>query len=986
MTRSAVLGARRQILAAALGTILLPAPAAAQLAKVETNDVRIVYAEGAASFLAPYATQTVLNSLAFQKRLFRFEPSEKTTVMLVDFQDYGNAWATSVPRNTVQVQIAPLNFLFETLSANERLHMIANHELVHVATMDQGTGPDLAFRRLFSGKVNPIDEQPESVLYFYLTSPRVAAPRWYAEGLAVFVDTWMAAGLGRAQSGYDEMVFRAMVRDNARFYDPLGLASEGTRIDFQVEVNSYLYGARFMTWLAYHYSPEKLIEWASRHPGSKAYYASQFRHVFGTSLESAWQAWIDFERQFQRANLDAIRKTPVTEARDVSKRALGSISRAYHDPARGRIYAAFNYPGVVAHIGAISTSTGEVEHLTDIKGPRIYQVTSLAYDAGTGTIFYTTDNNGLRDLVKLDVATRRTETLQKDLRVGDLAFCRADRSLWGVRHLNGLVSIVRMAPPYTDWTRVVTLPYGQVVYDLDVSPDGTQVVMGYGDVSGRQKVRVLRVDSLSRQDAPPVAEFDFDTAVPSGFVFSDNGRTLYGSSYFTGVSNIFKYDIATKKLDLVTNAETGFFRPLPLEGDDLLVFRFAGEGFVPARVTARPVTDAGVITFLGERTIAKHPVLQTWAVGSPAQVNLDALEKTTGTYRLAGGLALESMYPILQGYKDTTAAGLRAEFSDPLGFNRANVSVAFSPGGEIAARERLHVRAEYHRYDWRAHAAWNDADFYDLFGPTRNSRKGYSLGLGHTTSLIFDEPKRLDLKVDGRFAGGLDQLPQYQNVPVKVDTLFSITADLTYSHTRSSLGAVDAEKGQRASLSARGDYVNRSIFTRVHGTYDFGVPVPGIGHSSFWLRTAAGLSPQDASEPFANFYFGGFGNNYVDRDDEKRYRRYYSFPGADLNAIGGRNFARTLLEWNLPPVRFSRAGTPGFYLSWMRPAVFVGGLVTNLDDDRLQRTAVTTGGQIDFRFTILSTLDLTLSAGAGATFERGRPASREAMLSLRLLR
>ena len=54
------------------------------------------------------------------------------------------------------------------------------------------------------------------------------------EGIAVFVDTWMAGGMGRAQGGYDEMVFRAMVRDEVPFYDPLGLVSEGTKIDFQV--------------------------------------------------------------------------------------------------------------------------------------------------------------------------------------------------------------------------------------------------------------------------------------------------------------------------------------------------------------------------------------------------------------------------------------------------------------------------------------------------------------------------------------------------------------------------------------------------------------------------------------------------------------------------------------------------------------------------------------------------------------------------------
>ena len=90
------------------------------------------------------------------------------------------------------------------------------------------------FRKLFGGKVNPIAEQPETILYIYLTTPRVAAPRWYHEGIAVFIDTWMAGGIGRAQSGYDEMVFRSMVRDNAHFYDPLGLVSEGTKIDFQL--------------------------------------------------------------------------------------------------------------------------------------------------------------------------------------------------------------------------------------------------------------------------------------------------------------------------------------------------------------------------------------------------------------------------------------------------------------------------------------------------------------------------------------------------------------------------------------------------------------------------------------------------------------------------------------------------------------------------------------------------------------------------------
>lgn len=963
------------------------APAAfAQLARIETREVRLVYVAPSEEYLAPYALQSFLDAYAFLTTLFKYRPDEKITVLLLDFSDYGNAGAGSVPYTGLRVQIAPLSFTFETILASERMAAIMNHELVHVIAMDQSTGRDRVFRKLFGGKVLPVDRQPESVAYFYLTSPRVAAPRWYHEGAAVFVDTWENGGVGRAQSGYDEMAWRSMVRDGARFYDPLGLAAEGTKIDFQVEVNSYLYGTRFMTWLAYRYSPAKFVEWIGRQPGSKAYYASQFRHVFGTTLEKAWSEWIAWERQFQQANLEAIRTYPLTPFKDLSPRALGSVSRAFIDDRSGTLYAGFNAPGAVAHIGAIALETGESRHLIDIKGPNIYQVTSIAYDPA-GTIFYTTDNLAHRDLVALDPRTGRARVLQKDLRVGDLAFNAVDKSLWGVRVLNGLHTLVRIDPPYSDWKQIVTFPYGTVFYDLDVSPDGTRLAASTGDINGRQSVRVFATDTVTTGDVTPVAEFDFKGGVPNNFVFSPDGRYLYGSSYLTGVSNIFRYDLASGKLDAVTNTDTGFFRPIPIGNDELIVFRYTGQGFVPARITARPIEDIAPITFLGERTIATHPELKSWLV-NPATADTRASRPALpapGVYRLAGGLGVESFYPIVQGYKRTQAIGWRANFSDPLQLNRASVSLSISPWGDLPGRERVHVRADYERYDWKAHAAWNDADFYDLFGPTKVSRKGYNVTVGHTSTLLYDQPKRLTLRLQGAAAGNLDQLPQYQNVAVNVDRLYSGEAELSYSDVRSSLGHVDDEKGHLGSAVLQTDYVNSSVFTRLFGHYDFGVPL-GAGHSSVWLRTAGGFSPNRESEPFANFYFGGFGNNRVDHRGIKRYREHYAFPGARLNEIAGRNFVRSLMEWQLPPLRFSRAGTPGLYLSFLRPALFAGGLVTNLDRAAVRRTAATAGGQIDLRLTMLSSLDLTLSVGGGMRFQRGVPARREAMVSLALLK
>ena len=975
-----------RIATAALALLLLgAAPGAAQLTSLETKDLRLVYVDVTESYLSSHVARTFQNSLAFQQKTFDWTPSEKVTLLLTDFSDQGNAGAASVPRDYVSVQIAPLSFAFETLAANERMNTIMNHELVHVATMDRAAGADRFFRGLFAGKVAPIAEQPETILYTYLTSPRVATPRWYLEGSAVFFDTWMAGGLGRAQSPYDEMVFRSMVRDQSRFYDPLGLVSEGVKVDFQLQINSYLYGTRFMSYLALQHSPEALIRWLSRSDGSRAYYSSQFRKVFGVPLDTAWRDWIAWERGFQKANLEAIREHPTTQYQDVSSRPLGSVSRAFLDREKGKLYAAFNYPGIVAHLGAISLADGSVEKLVDVKGPSIYTVTSLAYDPGSRALFYTTDNNAYRDVRSLDPVTKKTRILLKDARIGDLVFNRSDRSLWGVRHFNGIATLVRIPHPYKEWTQVRSWPYGEVLYDLDLSPDGRLLSASVGEINGRNMLRTWSTESLLAGDGTPLNEVGFGSAIPSNFVFSADGRYLYGTSFYTGVSNVFRYEVATGALEAVSNAETGFFRPIPGDDGSLIVFRYTGAGFIPTTIEGRPLQDVSAITLLGQQIAEKHPIVTEWKLGSPAAIPIDSMITRKGPYRSGRSLRPESFYPIVAGYKDFFGFGLRLNLSDPIQLHRVSLTAAYTPTGELSGSERIHLKAEYDRDNWTARFRLNPSDFYDLFGPTRTSRKGYSFGLGYGRTFVYDLPRQADFSLKADYWGGLETLPDFQNVPVAADRLLSTRASLHYRNVRSSLGHVDDEKGYEADVVLAHDLVEGQGYFRARADFDLGVALP-IRHSSVWLRSSAGFSPGDPEQPYSNFFFGGFGNNWVDHGNEKRYREQHAFPGAEIDEIGGRNYVKSALEWNLPPVRFRRAGSPGLYLTWARPALFASGLVTNLDGAGGRRSLTNVGAQVDFQLTILSALDITLSAGYAAAFEDGSPPRREAMVSLKVLK
>ena len=974
--------------------ILFPRPSPAELRSLETRDLRLIYFSPTLDFIAPYTARCFENSMRFHRKLWGYTPSEKVNVILQDFSDYGNAGVWVNPRNSMIVDIAPLNFVYETGPANERINHTMNHEVVHVIALDKPSGSDRLFRSVFHGKVRDVSEHPETMLYGYLTVPRRAAPRWYHEGIAVFMETWMAGGLGRAQGPYDEMVFRSMVKDGSHIYDPLGLESEGTKIDFQVGVNSYLYGTRFMSYLAYQYTPERLMEWVNRTSGSKAYYASQFHKVYGLPLNQAWNDWIQWERGFQQANLDSIHEYPTTAYRDLSRRALGSVSRACYDPDRRELYAAVLYPGTVAHIAAIPIDGGPIRKLCEVKGPALYFVSSLAYDPIDKLVYFTADNGKWRDFCVVNPKTGRSRVLIKDARFGDLAINPQDRSMWAVRHFNGISTLVRLPYPYKDWSRVFSWPYGQDIYDLDISPDGSKLSASMTQVNGRQTLKVMRTQALAQRDTTATTLFDFGSSIPTSFVFSPDGRYLYGSSYYTGVSNIFRWNFDADSMEVVSNAETGFFRPLPISGDSVIVFRYTGAGFVPALVQPRPLADVSAITFLGEAMAEKHPVLKTWKVSSPATVNIDSLTTDSGTYKALRSVRPSTIYPIVEGYKSATAVGLRLDLSDPIQMNAFDIGATYSPSPSLPANERWHMKAGYERYNLKAKLLWNPASFYDLVGPTKTSRKGYGATLGYTRPLIHDPPKSLTLEASASAYGGLERLPQAQNIAISpgFEKVISGELNLHYENMRASIGSVDREKGYQWSVTtpwnlvrfeSGGDAAWRS-FPLGTATLDVGTPMP-LRNSSIWLRTAAGYSPGDRNEPFANFYFGGFGNNYVDRKEVKRYREVESFPGFELNEIGGTNFVKALVDWNLSPIRFRRLGTPSLYAPWLRTSVFAGSLVTNADDSSLRRTVWDIGIQSDLQLQLLTQYRLTLSGGYARGLEHGRRSSDEWMISLKVL-
>jgi hypothetical protein len=761
------------------------------------------------------------------------------------------------------------------------------------------------------------------------------------------------------------------VHDHLRLFSPLGLESEGTQIDFQVGANSYLYGTRFFSYLALTYGVEKTMDWLRRSEDSKAFYSSQFRHVFGRPLDDVWSDWIVFEHKFQEENLARLAQYPLSEPHHLSPRGLGSMSRGFIDDKTNSLVAAFRYPGRIGFIGRMDLATGKLTHLADLNGMMLYKVTSVAFDPASRTAFYTDENYAFRDLNAIDVDTGKKRRLLTDARIGDLAFDRADNSLWGIRHQNGFVTLVKIPAPYTSFNQVKTFRYGELIS------------ASYGTLDGKQSVRVWkRTDLLAGDSDDPVATLSLPPSVPENFTFTPDGKALLGNSYYTGVSNVFRLDIASGKYDVLTNAATGVFRPQLRPDGSLFIYDYTGEGFNPSIVQPQVRDDLGTIRFLGTEVVNARPELKQWGVGSPAKIPLDQLITARGMYDPFKRMRFDAHYPIISGYARSPAFGYYFHLADPLQFRQFSASLAISPFNTVRGSERLHANVEYQTPNWKLTYWHNLADVYDLAGPVLRSRKGDAFIANYTRPLIYDPPRQLDVFASAAAYFGLTHLPGAQNIPSPSE-IQSAEIGLKYSNTAKALGGVDHEKGIEGRIVAATDRANGDLFPKLYGGLSAGTALPW-SNSSAWLYGHAGFTGGSRFSPLAAYYFGAFRNNYVDDRPEKRYREMESFPGFDIDEITARKFARLTGEINLPPIRFAEVGTPALYLGYIRPAVFAGAMATQAPDGSGHHY-FDAGAQLDLNFTVALRLPMVLSVGTAAGWADGHYRRTEWLVSLKIM-
>lgn len=994
-----------------------------QISLIETTQGAIVsYHPGHKQYL-DHVARCFHNTLNFQKSLFGYTPSEKISVFIEDFGDFGNGGATSVPKNFISMGISPYSYAFETSPAGERFFATLNHEVVHVVALDNSTKADRFYQGMFMGKVQPNKEHPVSLFYGLLTTPRYFAPRWYHEGIAAYMETWMGGGRGLAMGSWDEMNFRTKVFEQAPIYSAKGLESEGTTTDFQGMSNAYLYGTRFMGYLAHEYGPNSIIDWVKRDEGSKGNYSGNFKKVFNKKIQMVWRDWISFENQFQEENLAKIRQNRVTKAKPLTTKTLGSVSYPHYDAENNKIYFAVGYPGQVAHIAEFDLATNKIKRLKDIPGAALFYVSSLAFDAEKQKLFYTIDNNTYRDLAEYDLNTGKSKVLQKDFRAGDLAVNKIDASIWGVRHSEGLSTLIRIPysnspnSSYTTWQQIYTLEYGHDIFDIDISPDGEKLSAAVSNIQGKQYLLIYDVASLlDDNDMKVDTVFNFDPASPQSFRFTPDGKYLFGSSYYSSVSNIFRVDmsnypnLSADDIEAMSNAETGFFRPIVMDDETIFVLNFTTEGFQPSTIPNEVVNKTASINYLGSRTIEKHPALKDWELQIPGvnDIKMEDIVVEEKDYKPSEYMQLNYAFPTVVGYKDHVGIGYNLKFRDLFGLSELTIQFAYTPESwnnrltkegqytvQLDDDETYHFSFDYQKFKLprstiNIYGSWNEVSFYDLFGPSKISRKGISGGLGYQYSFLNSTIRKMELHSDLSGFFGLERSPDFQTITVTgFDNNFflNFSNQLSYTNRRFSIGAVDYEKGIDTKLSVNVAHSAGTVYPNISAAINLGTSLP-IKHTSIWFRNYAGHSFSNTINPFTRFGFAAFGNNYIDYRSSKQYRNTYALPGLQydaLESIISKSFFKSMVELSFPAIRFRELGFFNFFVNWLHPTIFSSVIFS--DAGASKQTYGNLGVQVDMRMVVLSQQSATLSFGyAKAQNLDNNNSFDEWMISLKLLK
>ncbi|RYE92169.1 MAG: hypothetical protein EOO75_07285, partial [Myxococcales bacterium] len=537
-------------------------------------------------------------------------PSTVTHVFLTDGTESANGSATALPYNAVRLFATAPEDMSPLTDYDDWILSLSTHEFTHILHTDNIHGlPALA--NIVLGKT---------------FAPNQYQPRWLLEGLAVLEESAHTSG-GRNRSAIFDMFLRANVLEDR--IAGLDRVSHTPR-RWPMGNYWYLYGSRFLTWIVSVYGDHTMRLIADDYGRQVIPFGinRSIQRATGRTYEQLYEGWKGHLRELYGAQIDRARALP----------------------------------------GGLREGSRLTRHGRQAGRPR-WVPSALRRDPRTPEVLYYRDDGHARPgFFRMPVPSwqradeRASELFIRTVGEGSPSFDRAGNlffsSIEPHKIVYGFSDLFRLPPgkgsPEGDEPERVRLTEAQRGIDPDVRPDGRQLAfavnrrgtqyLSVADLSAEGtlgEARVLVPSERFQQAYTPryspdggriaysswshggyrdirlvdvrtgaVEELARDRAIDIQPSWSPDGRTLFFSSDRTGIHNIYAYDLADRRLWLVTNVRTGAFMPeVSPDGRTLVYVGYSSDGYdlhgleldrsrwqpAPAYVAARPAPPPGPV-------------------------------------------------------------------------------------------------------------------------------------------------------------------------------------------------------------------------------------------------------------------------------------------------------------------------------------------------------------------------------------------------------
>lgn len=881
---------------------------------VETPHFRVHYYRG----LEPIADDIATIAEGIHARLapdLGWSPSEVTEIVLTDDTDDANGSATALPYNTIRLYVTAPDDLSPLGDYDDWYLELVTHEYTHILHTDDITGLPAIVNSILGKTV----------------APNQAQPRWILEGLAVLEESRHTGG-GRNRSSIFDMYLRADVLEHN--VAPLDQVSNLPRRWPQGNL-WYLYGSRFLTWIADTYGEGAMKLIAHDYGSFLVPYGvnRSIRRATGRTyveLYDGWKAWLErhYAEQIAAAEKLGLREgVRLTHHGQTVGRPRWIPPSARAQPNRDEVlffrddgHSRAGFHRLPLAPGRLAANEEDEELVVRSSG-----MGSASFEPSGGIVFNTTAVTSriyaYNDLFRLPPRAAAPSGFEPELarlthgeRAQDPDVSPDGRQIVFTENHRGTTTLVigRRTPDGGIEGKHALVPSARFeqAYTPRFSPDGRKVAYSAWSAGGFRDVRVVDV-ATGR-----FAELTHDRALDIEPVFSPDGRYLFFTSDRAfGIPNVFAWDTENGTLRQVTNVKTGAFMPEPSpDGKVLLYVGYGSGGYDLYAMPLDPATWLEPPPYVDTRPSVHSPPKNPISSRHP--------------YNPLPSLRPRSFLPSVGPGTFGTAIQIQTTAADAVGLH----SFAATLTTESEQPDpQLWLTYFYNRlpFDYRA-------TFFRSLAPRAGFRYGdqqpvyveQSLGVANGIGYQLPGPLGYDTNAFAltytiaRFDGDLpmtrsaDPSALVTIVPPR-GYIGSVHLGWSYSNAERYLWSVGPERG--FTLSFGTDIADRSLASE-YTLYTVGftaggyVPMPWARHHTLALHAAASMASGDYPRR-GLYYTGGFLDTpIVDQYTNQIFQSAFVLRGYAPVAFIGSQYHLYKAEYRFPIVNVERglSTLPGF--------------------------------------------------------------------------